>query len=348
MNTAKAQPKPQTPKAPRKDVLALLGGIVFGLAFTGLIAWAGQFLDRSTFLPDQGASWYFWKLPNPTFWTRASAWGFYLLHQVTLWGLIYYAQTRVKTYSSGLHRINYLALGANAFFILLHFVQTYLWYDGLAQDVSIYSSQASVIVLLVWVLLMENNRRGLFVGKKLPISKQIIEFARKYHGYFFAWASVYTFWYHPMENTPGHLVGFVYMFLLLLQGSLFLTRIHVNRYWMVAQEVAVLFHGTLVAVYQGNGIWPMFMFGFAGIFVMTQMHGLRLSNWVRWLIFGVYLAGALLIYNVRGWNKLYELISIPLIEYLGVLVLALIFGLGLRLFGRRQSPPAEIKAQNAG
>jgi hypothetical protein len=258
--------------------------------------------------------------------------GFYLLHQFTLWGLIYYAQTRVKSYSPGLHKVNVIALGANAFFILLHFVQTHLWYDGLAQDVSIWSSQVSVVILLVWVLLMENNRRGMFAGKKMPISKQIIEFARKYHGYYFAWATVYTFWYHPMENTPGHLVGLFYMFLLLLQGSLFLTRIHVNKYWTIVQEVAVLFHGTLVAVYQGNGIWPMFFFGFAGMFVITQMHGLRLRACVKWLIFAAYLGSAALIYSSRGWNKAYELISIPLIEYLSVAVLALIFGLGLRLF----------------
>lgn len=336
MNTAKAQ---TTQKKSNKDIQALIGGILFSLAFTGLIAWAGQFLDRSTFLPDQGASWYFWKLPEPTFWTRASAWVFYLLHQVTLWGLIYYAQTRVKTYTQGgLHKVNLVALGANAFFILLHFVQTQIWYDGLAQDVSIWSSQVSVVILLVWVLLMENNRRGLFAGKKAPISKQIIEFARKYHGYYFAWATVYTFWYHPMENTPGHLVGFIYMFLLLLQGSLFLTRVHVNKYWMVVQEVSVMIHGALVAVYQGNGIWPMFLFGFAGIFVITQMHGLRFSRWLRWLLLAVYVAGAVAVYSTRGWNKAYELISIPLIEYLSVGVLALIFAAGLRLFARRQKP----------
>jgi len=334
------------PKILRKDTLALFAGILFSLVFTGIIAWAGQFLDRSTFLPDQGASWYFWKLPEATFWTRATAWGFYLLHQISLWGLIYYAQTRVKNYSPGLHKVNVIALAANAFFILLHFVQTHIWYDGLAQDVSIWSSQVSVVILLVWILLMENNRRGMFAGKKLPISKQIIEFARKYHGYYFAWATVYTFWYHPMDNTSGHLIGFFYMFLLLLQGSLFLTRIHVNKYWTIAQEVAVLFHGTLVAVYQGNGIWPMFFFGFAGIFVLTQMHGLRLRNWVKWVIFAAYLVSAILIYNGRGWNKAYELISIPLIEYLGVVVMALLFGLGLRLFGKRQEKK-DISAEPA-
>ena len=71
----------------------------------------------------------------------------------------------------------------------------------------------------------------------MPIKQEIIRFARKYHGYFFAWATIYTFWYHPMDNTTGHLIGFFYMFLLLLQGSLFLTRIHVNKYWTVVQEV---------------------------------------------------------------------------------------------------------------
>jgi hypothetical protein len=150
-----------------------------------LIAWAGQFLDHSTFLPDQGAAWYFWKLPNPTFWTHATAWLFYIAHQATVWALIAYAQSRSLKYTTGLHRVNYWALGVNAFFILLHFVQTHIWYDGLAQDVSIWSSQVSVVILLVWVLLMENNRRGLFFGKKAPISRQIITFARKYHGYFF-------------------------------------------------------------------------------------------------------------------------------------------------------------------
>ena len=319
---------------------ALWVGILFSLAFTALIYWAGQFLDRSTFLPDQGASWYFWKLPNPTFWTHATAWGFYLAHQVTLWGIIYYAQTRVKTYTSGLHKINIIALGANAFFILLHFIQTHIWYDGLAQDVSIWSSQVSVVILLVWVLLMENRRRGLFFGKKAPISKEIIDFARKYHGYYFAWATVYTFWYHPMENTPGHLVGFFYMFLLLLQGSLFLTRVHVNRYWTYIQEITVLVHGTIVAIFQGNNMWPMFLFGFAGLLVVTQMFGLGLKRWQRLLIFGVYAAGAIVVYSWRGWNKSYELLSIPLIEYLSVFVLALLFGLGLRIARRFKAQPA--------
>lgn len=308
---------------------ALWIGIFFSLAFTALIFWAGERLESISLLPDTGAAWYYWQLPNPTFWSRATAWGFYLLHQFAIWGLIYYAQTRVNRYTSGLHRVNLLALGLNALFILVHFAQSHIWYDGLAQDVSIFSSQGSVIVLLVWVLLMENSRRGMFFGKKLPLSKRISEFAKKYHGYFFAWATIYTFWYHPMVNTPGHLVGFFYMFLLLLQGSLFFTRVHVNRWWMIVQEVTVAVHGTLVAVMQGNDLWPMFAFGFGGIFVITQMYGLRLSKWGRAAILAAYVGAAVWVYNGLGWSRLNEIIRIPLIEYLSVLVLAGLIGIGL-------------------
>jgi hypothetical protein len=242
-------------------------GILFSFLFTGMIWLAGQRLAAIPHLPDTGPSWYYWKLPEATTLGRLTAWGFYALHQITLWGLIYYAQTRVKRYSDKLHRINILALALNALFLLLHFVQTHLWYDGLAQDVSIWSSQASVVLLLVMVLLMENKRRGLFFGRKAPISKRAMDIVRRYHGYFFAWGIVYTFWYHPLEPTSGHLLGFLYMFMLMLQGSLFFTRIHINRWWMLVQEILVAAHGTLVAVMTANGMWPMFFFGFAGIFV---------------------------------------------------------------------------------
>jgi hypothetical protein len=224
----------------------------------------------------------------------------------------------------------------NAFFIGLHFVQTHIWYDGLAQDVSIWSSQVSVIIMLVWILLMENSRRGLFFGKKAPISKEISRFARKYHGYYFAWATVYTFWYHPMVSTTGHLFGFVYMFFLFLQGSLFFTRVHVNRWWTFILEFTVLLHGTFVAVQQGNNLWPMFAFGFGGIFIITQMHGLGLSRNVRIFFLLLYAGLALFVYSSRGLTNIHQVTWIPFIEFLSVLVMALLFGGGLWLAGKIQ------------
>ncbi len=328
--------QPAEQKANRRlTTWVLWGGILFSFLFTMLIWATAPSLSVFPHLADQGPAWYYWKLPEPNLMARLTSWGFYLAHQFALWGLIWYAQNRVKKYSTSLHKVNILALAVNALFIVLHLVQTHIWYDGLAQDVSIFSSQGSVIVMLVWILLMENSRRGIFFGKKLPLSKRIIEVARKYHGYYFAWAIVYTFWYHPMEATNGHLVGFFYTFLLMLQGSLFLTRIHVNKFWMFIQEVIVLAHGTIVAIVQGNNMWPMFLFGFAGIFVITQMHGLGLKNWIKWLLLGIYIVGAVLVYSQPLWQgKLWQLAAIPAVDYLAVVVLALLIGLGIWLYDR--------------
>jgi hypothetical protein len=157
-----------------------------------------------------------------------------------------------------------------------------------------------------------------------------------------------------MVSTTGHLWGFFYTFLLLLQGSLFFTRTHLNRFWMVTQEILVAVHGTLVAVMQGNGIWPMFFFGFAGLFIITQMHGLRLSLRTRWLLLAGYIAGVVVVYSGRGWGALNEIIRIPVIEYLAVVVLALLIGGGLWIYRQvsrlRQGKPknSAIEAPSAG
>jgi len=313
---------------PQYATRALWGGIVFSLLFTFLIWWANPLLDRFALDPGDGTGMFYdWQLLSPTAWGTITSWGLYAIHQVILWSFIYYAQNTVKKYSKGLHPVNIWALGVNAVFSVLHFIQTHIWYDGLAQDVSSYTSQGSVILMLCAILVMENKRRGMFFGKKAPFSERVVSFAKKYHGYLFSWAIVYTFWFHPMVSTPGHLAGFFYMFLLMLQGSLFLTRIHVNKWWMAVQEVTVLVHGTLVAIFQGADIWPMFAFGFAAMFVITQMHGLNLSRRTRWLIGIGYAAAVVIVYN-SDWARLNEIIRIPVIEYLVAFVMAGLVALG--------------------
>lgn len=88
--TAKATstPKPNQNSGMTSSA-ALWGGVIFSFLFTGLIWLLRDTIPAVDFLPDERASWYYWKLPEPTVWTRASAWGGYLLHQVAIWGLIY-------------------------------------------------------------------------------------------------------------------------------------------------------------------------------------------------------------------------------------------------------------------
>jgi len=319
---------------PKNATRALWGGIAFSAIFTFLIWLANPLLDRFVLDPGDGTGiFYDWQLLHPTVWSHFTSWSLYAIHQIILWSLIYYAQNSVQKYGKGLHPVNLWALGVNAFFSFVHLIQTHIWYDGLAQDVSSFTSQGSVILMLCAILVMENKRRGMFFGAKAPLSARVVSFAKKYHGYLFSWAIVYTFWFHPMVGTPGHLAGFFYMFLLMLQGSLFLTRIHVNKWWMLVQEVTVLVHGTMVAIFQGADIWQMFAFGFGAIFVITQMHGLNLSRLTRWLIGLVYALAAVIVYH-SDWARLNEIIRIPFIEYLVAFLIAGLIALGLWIKNR--------------
>lgn len=315
---------------------ALWWGIAFSAAFTALIAWLGDLNLRGWQLaPDRPGMWYEWQLLEPSFWSRFTAWGGYVLHQVAFWAVIAYAQKQRYTYSASIRPINAIALGVNAAFILLHLAQTHFFYDGLAQDVPEWTAQWSVILLLILILIMENPRRGLFFGAKVGALAEPARIARKYHGYYFAWASIYTFWYHPMEWTSGHLMGFLYMFFLLLQGSLFFTRAHTNRYWTIVIEVMVLIHGVMVAVMNASDNWQMFGFGLAGIFVVTQAHGLGLRPWLRWAIAGIYVALIVGYYSSAGWANFPVVLRILVGEYVAVPILAMLILLIAWPFRRR-------------
>ena len=288
--------------------------------------------------PDKGAFIYYWVLPNPTFVTRLSAWGLYACHQIAHWGVVYYAQTHVKETTKVLHPVNYAALAINLFFSVLHLIQTHAFYDGLAQDTHELSPLLSVVIMLIWVLLMENYTRGMFVGKPLPLSKELVNFARKYHGYYFSWAIIYTFWYHPMEATPGHLAGFLYTFFLLVQGSLFFTKVHLNPWWNLCLELIVAPHAVMVAMNQSENLWPMFLFGFLGIFVVTQVYSHVFSWRVKVLSTVAFVVGCVAVYGNNLFFQINEPIRIPVIDYLGVLILSGVLFVTMKLCKHIWSP----------
>ena len=307
---------------------ALAAGIAFSVLFTAFIWWTGTIWPTP---PPYGVEipgfWYEWQLEFPTVWSRTTAWGGYALHQLTLWWLITYARNQRPAYTRGLHPVNVWALGANAFFMGLHWVQTRVWYDGLAQDVHEATSFASVAIMLVIILIMENQRRGLLFGKPLALVSEAGAVARRYHGYYFSWATIYTFWYHPMEHTSGHLIGFFYMFLLLLQGSLFFTRVHVNRWWTLTLEMMVIVHAIIVATMNQHG-WAHFVAGLLGIFVITQIYGLPWSRWTRLAISASYVAGVLSLYAYEGQiERAWTALAIPFWDYVAV------FGFSLAIIG---------------
>jgi hypothetical protein len=311
-------------------------GIAFSVGFTFVIWFFSIGLQPrtegiyGTFWPDFGAAWYYWQLPYEYFWPRFTAWTFYLAHQVTLWVLTWRAMRKLggkkPLWSDNPDKDHYLILAVNLAFVILHLVQTQIWYDGLAQDVPVWTSQFSVILMLLLILLMENPRRGFIWGKKLPIGKDAITGIYKWHGYYIQWALVYTFWFHPMDGSLAMFFGFMYMFLLLFQSSTFLLKVHLGRKWIVFLEAFVWLHGTVVAIESdyirmaSSGIsWPIFFFGFMGMFVFTQQFGLTKKKTVHFTLLAAYIVVAMATFSIIGWSKAFALISIPMAEYLGAL-----------------------------
>eukprot|EP00928_Gymnodinium_smaydae_P081284 TRINITY_DN64831_c0_g1_i1.p1 TRINITY_DN64831_c0_g1~~TRINITY_DN64831_c0_g1_i1.p1 ORF type:complete len:564 (-),score=106.25 TRINITY_DN64831_c0_g1_i1:67-1758(-) len=308
---------------------------------------------------DLGPMHYFWQLPEATRnlpASQTSAWVLYALHQVSVWGTIFVAQKEYNAngmfveegvnrangpkYSKRLRRINVIALAFNLLFWLLHLLHTHVWYDALAPTVHEMSSQGSVILMLVIVLMMEGPRRGLFFG--LPAMKwnlEAVDVAKRYHGYVFSWAVIYTFWYHPMEGYLGHVFGFFHVWIVMLQGSVMYTTAHLNRYWRMVCEAWVFLHGMVISMQTlTSNSWPMFTFGFGAIFALTQLPGLpvlqRMHFAVRVVPLVVFAIAYVVVYvSVEKWTKPHVVVFIPMAEYLGAISLNLVTYLILRLLG---------------
>jgi len=320
---------PADPILPYKHWWGLLGCA----ALMGAIFALGPYSEGLLLEPDRGDMWYFWQLAEPTAVTRLVAWVPFCLHWFAMWYLISKARSERPQYVFGLHKVNLQAMAVNAFFILVHIVQTRIWYDGLAQDTHEATSQGSVVLMLFAIMLMENRRRGLFFGHKVKFMFAAGDVVRRYHGYYFSWAIIYTFWYHPVEITPGHIAGFSYMSLLLLQSSLFFTRYHTNRWWTMALETMFVIHGALVAWYitslEQAGFWSMFLFGGVMVFLITQLHGLGLSRPKKWVLAAPFIAAIVIFYGAFP-EHLIGLMRIPVIMYIGTFVMFLIVWLMMR------------------
>jgi len=348
----------KTKSESKAATIVWIGGVIFAIVFTYIIWAVGPLLDPvlGTLLPDQGADWYFWKLPAREFMTMLIVWSFYLAHQFSIWGAIYWARKNLKHLmanpTKGLTRYNWAAIIINLFFIVLHLIQTHIWFDGLAQDVPIWTSQGSVIVMLAFILIIENPSRGLFLGKKMgkPMTARVSGFFRRNHGYIISWAIVYTFWFHPMAYDPQLISGFFYMFLLFTQISLAYTVVHTNKGWIVFLESFVGIHAFVVATTTASqaatGIWVMFATGFAFMFVFTYMFIFKVRREIRWGVILGYIAALVWIYlpsQFGGYGRdlsnlmRMEFLWIPITLYLLAIVFAAIVYVYLRLRNKTAS-----------
>jgi hypothetical protein len=290
-------------RSPKASTYVWAFGVIFAFCFTLCIWLLGPYLKPVTdmLLLRNDLSWYYWKLPVRDAVSMVIAWAMYLAHQVSVWVTIYYAQTNRHQFRShsvkGTPKYTWYVLVINVGFVVLHLLQTHVWFDGLAQDTPIMSSQGSVVVMLAVVLILEHPRRGFVVGRKAgkPFTTQVVAFFRRTHIYIFAWAMVYTFWFHPMATDPQLLSGFFYMFLLFTQMTVAWTPIHLDKRWIILLESYVALHAVIVALWNteffgGAAMWPMFFTGFAFMFVFTYMYAFKVSRRVYWGITTLYAA----------------------------------------------------------
>jgi uncharacterized membrane protein YhdT len=311
---------------------ALAGGLGFALASVAVIAATAGSLSHFEVVGPTRPFQYPWRLTEPTDWSRASAWVGYALHNLSVWGIIAYAQRVKLGFSDRFRGANWAMVGVHVVFVGLHILQTQIWYDGLAQDVPEVTALGSVALMLMVILLMESPRRGLFWGRKVRFSKRLLIVCKRYHGYLFSWALIYTFWYHPAVATPGHLWGFFYLLLLLWQSTLLFHRAHLDRRWTLLLEILVIPHAVLVAIAQGKGLWAMFGFGFGSVFILTQMHGLGWSPRLRRGIGLLFVVSMVVAYSLTDrLGQIHEVTRIPVLDYLVVYLLVGLFWLIDRL-----------------
>ncbi|MBN2045714.1 MAG: hypothetical protein JW757_11880 [Anaerolineales bacterium] len=334
----------------KKQTTNLFLTSVFAAVAMTAIIWltAGSLANRFDVVNEKFFNFYYpWQTRQPATMAYITAWVGYAVHNLLVWVVIYLARRETPKYKENFRWFNWAMLAINGVFIILHWVQTQVWYDGLAIAVPEVTSQGSVILMLVLILILETPRRGLILGHKVKFHKQFLKIIREYHGYIISWGIIYTFWYHPMEDTLGHLAGFLYMFLLMAQSVLLFNRAHLNKYWKFTLEAFVLIHGTLVAIFQGNNLWPMFAYGFGAMTVLTQIYGIGLNKSARRVISGLFVAGVVLFYalnsNLAGLN---EVIRIPVIEYGLVFVFYLVF-LGIYSLSKlfKQDKPQPLLAE---
>ena len=319
---------------PKAVLVPFAVSIAAAAAFTLLIGLLSPRLATAFLIgPDQGPWWYYWQLAEPTFLSRLTSWGSYALHQAFVW-VVVFLMMRETPHPDRVTRINLIALWGNLAFMALHLFQTHLFYDGIAQDVPVWSSQWSVIFMLVIMIVLLIPRRGIILGMRMPVHARFMAAMRKYHGVYISWALVYTFWFHPMVGDYGLLTGFFYMFLLFIQLSFAGTKLHRALGWIAVLELTVGIHGPAIAIQKmlsggegsggGTGVWPMFAFGFLATFVLTGQFGFKMKSWARAATFTGFALAAAAVYAFRGYARLYEIAFIPAALIGGAALLTLV------------------------
>lgn len=271
---------------------------------------------------------YAYKLKNPKLINAVVPWTGYLLHNFSIWGILYKAMNEKPEYTNHLQWFNKWMLAVNGFFIILKYSTSLMFYNGLSATLSLGWGIATVGVMLMMVLAMYTNSRGMCFGRCKGGAKtnEAARFLRKYHGVFISFALINDFWFHPFEGTAGHLLGIMNDCMLMWQMSMIYNRAHRNKWWCLALEIMVLPHSAIIALNRSNDlnrpqISGMFGFAYCLILVCTQMHGVDISKAGKWALALLFVVSCTATYGLGGLRgkelkDIHEITRIPTMSYM--------------------------------
>ena len=173
---------------------------------------------------------------------------------------------------------------------------------------------------------------------------------RKYHAYYFSYAITLDWYMHPLEASVGHLTGLLLDFMIFWQAISIYTPAHRNKWWCIACEFIVTFHGPLIALGRGGGA-GMFGFGFTIVFMCSGQWGLPLNKATRAMLaslfFGLLVANYGLGWSKKfgnepvGWADMQEVVRIPMLYYI-IMGLYFILYVSLRWINNIKNKTAQV------
>ena len=257
------------------DKVALIIGVAASVLLALLIyVFTGSLLKNS---PTYGSSRNFFLFGKPLLMLVSQP--LYILHQLALWAMLYYARTHLKC-SHKLQPFHYWMAGMNLVFVLLYVAQSYLFLGNISYRLP---AELPLIVLGLsyWFLIAKSSGRGFIFGYPVLYTQDIAEVAEKCLPYYFSFAVLFNFWYKPfVDKYMLFFVRLVVELIFITHSCLIQTHIHENKYWSLLLELMVLPYSVIILVFPLSTPKPtldilLFSLFCVAVFAISQMHGLN-------------------------------------------------------------------------
>ncbi|KAI9295602.1 hypothetical protein K502DRAFT_348867 [Neoconidiobolus thromboides FSU 785] len=268
---------------------------------------------------------YPWQSVTPHSFIRGYLWLGYLSHQLIQFIFIFKLMklTKFKDKQNNQSLINYYnnrMKFINFFFICMKFYLNIKYYDGLAIDLHEIIALFSVTLILIIIVILKSNERGLILSYK-PTTLSWLNFKQfvfQIHSYLCSFGSILNFWYHPIGCNIAFLIGYYYQLILIYQTSTSFTQQHNSN--LILLELLVILHSTTTSLFQSKMNFQLFYFGYLCLFLINysyaECYQKYLGKYWKSILIGMNI---ILFYFVGNIEKFHTIFYIPSSIYLLVI-----------------------------